>query len=176
MFVVLYLVRHLQPDIENGICYGWTDVPVQIDEAAVKGIATELGEVRAIHSSSLFRCRNLAQGLASHLDLDVYISEDLRELNFGDWEMKRWDDIGAKALDEWIESGYEAIHSGESLTEFDFRVSRWAKKLDNHVDIAVVTHAGVIRSLLRTFSSVSLEESLAFPIAFGEVIKFEIPA
>jgi alpha-ribazole phosphatase len=174
--VVLYLVRHLQPEIENGICYGWSDVPTQTDDAAVKKVANDLGEVQAIHSSSLSRCRNLAQELASHLGLDVNIDEDLKELNFGDWEMKSWDDIGAQALDEWIASGYEATHSGEPLRDFDNRVSNWARGLDPHAAVAVVTHAGVIRSLLRTFGSFSLDESLALPIAFGEVIKFEIPA
>ena len=174
--MVLYLVRHLQPKIESGICYGWTDVPAQIDEATVLEIASVLGEAREIHSSSLSRCRNLAQVIGSHLNLEVNIDEDLKELNFGDWEMKSWDDIGAQALDEWIASGYEAIHSGESLTDFDSRVARWARSLDMHADVAVVTHAGVIRSLLRTFSSMPLEDSLAFPVAYGEIVKYEMSA
>ncbi len=176
MLVVLYLVRHLRPTIDSGICYGWTDVPAQVDANAATDIAHKLGEVRALHSSSLTRCANLARALGGQLNLEVVVNDALKELNFGQWEMKTWDDIGAQAIDDWIASGYEATHSGESLTEFDARVERWAREQNPQLDIAVVTHAGVIRSFLRTFSAISLEESLAYPIAFGEIVTCEISA
>lgn len=146
-----------------------------MDRSKVVTIADHLPSTQTIYSSPLSRCSNLAQGLGSLLNLEVCIDDALKELNFGEWEMKSWDAIGAKALDDWIASGFEAIHAGESLADFDARISRWANSLDSKVDAAVVTHAGVIRSLFRTFTSSSLEESLSLPIEFGEVIRFEIP-
>ena len=174
--MVLYLVRHLRPIIDSGICYGWSDVPAQADESTVELLAQGLACVQAIYSSSLTRCRDLAEALSKQLGRDVFYDDSLKELNFGDWEMKSWDSIGAQALDKWIASGYDAIHEGESLTDFDTRVSLWVQGLDTEVDVAVVTHAGVIRSLFRTVGQMPLEESLAVPIAFGEIVKFEIPA
>ena len=125
-----------------------------------------------IHSSPLKRASSYALVLADQHDLDVNIDPRISEINFGDWEMRSWDDIGAEELDLWIASGYDSIHGGDSLTEFDTRIHEWFNSLSPHIRHVVVTHAGVIRSIARTVYGMSLDESLKLSIDFGEAKKF----
>ena len=165
----VYFIRHFAPKDVSGICYGSTDVEADIPAAQDEHIALFLNDNVQVHSSPLMRARNYAEVLAKEVELEVQIDPRISEIDFGRWEMKLWDDIGAEDLDAWIASGYEAIHGGESLTQFDHRISAWYSTLEQDATHVVVTHAGVIRSIARTIHGLSLDDSLKLPINFGEV-------
>lgn len=162
----IVLIRHLKPVGLAGICYGKTDVPASDDIAQLK-IPFELPTVGAIWTSPLRRCFDLATRLQSKYGYELNVDEQISELDFGNWEMQAWDAIGPSLLDDWIASGFAALHNGESLMQFDARILNWCEGLNRSTNHVVITHAGVIRSIYRQFLGFSLDKSLALPAPFG---------
>jgi len=74
--------------------------------------------------------------------------ERLAEMNFGDWEGQAWDDIPRTQLDAWAAdvAGY-APPGGESPLSLQRRALDFVADL-NVPEAVIVTHAGVIRTLL----------------------------
>jgi len=89
----IYLIRHTTPAVERGICYGFADIDVaptfETEAARVKGLLPD--KPMDVYASPLQRCSKLATYLFGHT---FTTDERLKELNFGDWEMQRWDDLG----------------------------------------------------------------------------------
>jgi alpha-ribazole phosphatase len=120
----IFLIRHTTPHVEKGICYGHTDVPVAPSfaiEANIIAKKMDGFEPQALFSSPLGRCAHLTRHLfANHRPV---FDERLKELNFGDWEMKRWDDIDQQQLDDWGRDFWSvAPPNGESFEELNRRV------------------------------------------------------
>lgn len=91
--------------IEKDVCYGQTDVPIDagVFESSVKNTLSQLPEkVDAIYSSPLMRCSYLANYVKEnkYSKNTIEFSELLKEVNFGDWENKKWNDINQT---EWQE-------------------------------------------------------------------------
>ena len=65
----IYLIRHTQPAIAKGICYGSTDLDVAStfleEAAAVKAVLPAITTQTKILSSPLQRCHKLAQFIAN---------------------------------------------------------------------------------------------------------------
>lgn len=162
----IVLIRHLKPVDLTGICYGKTDVPAPNDISHLS-IPFELPVAGAIWTSPLSRCLDLATRLQSKYGYELNVDARISELDFGNWEMQEWDAIGPTLLDDWIASGFDALHNGESLMQFDARVLSWWEGLDRSKHHVVITHAGVIRSIYRQFLGLTLDESLSMPVPFG---------
>ena len=98
----IILVRHTTPDIEKGICYGQSDIGL-VDTykeeltAVLKQLPKDLDKY-ICYSSPLQRCKILAESISNTIIFD----DRLKELNFGDWELKKWDDIERSSLDIWM--------------------------------------------------------------------------
>jgi alpha-ribazole phosphatase len=140
---------------------------VASDDIALLSIPFELIGSGIMWTSPLSRCLNLATRLQSKFGNELNVDARISELDFGDWEMQAWDAIGPTMLDDWIASGFAALHNGESLMQFDARILSWCKGLDRSANHVVVTHAGVIRSIYRQFLGMTLDESLSMPVPFG---------
>jgi alpha-ribazole phosphatase len=146
----LWLVRHARPLIDTGICYGQLDVAA--DRSATRECAESLAGVlpkgTAVHCSTLQRCEQLTPELLGlRPDLTLKNDQNLREMSFGDWEGRRWDEIGAAALDAWVRDF--AAHrpgGGESVQDFMARVAGAFDAVDPHQPTLWITHAGVIRA------------------------------
>ena len=100
----IWLVRHAQPLIEPGICYGAMDVPA--DDAATQQAARALADVLPqggeLRVSTLQRCEQLAQAVCGlRPDLIPKPEPRLVEMNFGEWEGQRWAGINRAELDAW---------------------------------------------------------------------------
>ena len=97
------LVRHTSVAVPKGTCYGWTDVPLADtfeQEAAVTKYNLK-GEVfDHVYSSPLTRARRLAKycGFPSPT-----LDDRLKEMNMGDWEMQKFDEIEDTNLQQWRE-------------------------------------------------------------------------
>jgi broad specificity phosphatase PhoE len=83
-----------------------------------------------------------------------HIDEDLREIDFGQWECKTFEQMAAAdaaAVERWaaFDRGF-AFPGGESLRGFLARVRRCAKRLcaDEAETVLAVTHGGVIRMMI----------------------------
>ncbi|WP_010102193.1 histidine phosphatase family protein, partial [Burkholderia oklahomensis] len=113
-----------------------------------------------------------ARVLADDARAPVEIDPRLSEIDFGAWEMKRWDEIGRDALDRWSADLMHAReHGGESAAQFVARVRpALAAFAASERASWVVTHAGVMRALAAHALDASLETMLARPVAMGGVV------
>lgn len=92
----MVLLRHARPLIEEGVCYGATDMDA--DAAATLAAAQQMAPLLApqaqLWSSPLRRCTQLTQALcALRPDLKPCTDNRLAEMDFGRWEGWRWADI-----------------------------------------------------------------------------------
>ena len=150
--MTLWVVRHAQPLIAPGVCYGALDVPVDAEatQHAAQKLAAELPHGIAVHTSVLQRCEQLAQVL-SRLRPDLAIKREPRlvEMNFGIYEGVAWADIPKDALDAWTADFAQHRFGGqESVAEFMARVAdMWhAWRAEPAPHRAWITHAGVARA------------------------------
>lgn len=195
---VLYLVRHTRTAMEQGICYGQTDVEVAGDfERAAQGIKDKLSGVAfdRVYSSPLKRCHRLAkvlaqnsvagEALSSLLDKSVshastqkvVVDERLMEMNFGDWEQRSWEEIyalpeGKRWFADYIST---ACPEGESFTDLLDRVSGFMRMLDEtpQQNVLIVAHAGTIRAMLVYLGFTTAGAAFTIPVEYGEVVKIE---
>ena len=147
----LWLVRHAQPLIDKGICYGQLDV--QAEFAETKKCAETLQNVLPrgsyLFTSPLQRCELLAHELIG-LRPDFIFKKDarLQEMNFGQWEGRPWAEIDKAELTAWTDNfaHYRAGGTGENAGQFMARVASAFDELDPAKDTVWLTHAGVIRA------------------------------
>jgi len=126
----VWLVRHTTVDVPAGTCYGRTDVALR------ETFAVEAAEVRhalagvrfdEVWSSPRSRCTRLAAecGFA-----DARLDPRLAELDFGEWEGRRWDEIDDPALDLWYADYLHARPTGgETFAEQRARVAEFLDEL-----------------------------------------------
>ncbi len=147
----LWLVRHAQPLVASGLCYGATDVPAdaQATRQAAQALAPKLPPNTTVISSTLQRCELLTLNLQGiRPDLTYKTDARLTEMNFGQWEGQRWEHITRAAFDAWTAdfSGYR-FGGQETVAEFMQRVSlAWRELPQWPGPVLWVTHAGVIRA------------------------------
>lgn len=170
----IYLIRHTAPLIEKGTCYGQADIDVKesfLDEAGI--IKTVIpATVQQVWSSPLQRCRKLAEHLfPSHT---IHLEHRLKEINCGEWELLKWDDIPFEAIDPWMKDYVNVrIPGGENYIDlYDRVVESFLQIASGEMPVAIVTHGGVIRSILAHITGTSLLDSFkAFSIYYGSVIR-----
>ncbi|HEY0063415.1 MAG TPA: histidine phosphatase family protein [Telluria sp.] len=144
----LHLVRHLAPQLANGICYGRTDLTVHpaLEAAALPALRLALPVAAPLFSSPLRRCTSLAAGLRDEVRLDPRLAE----LDFGSWEMQRWDNIPRAEVDAWAA---DVVHyrpgGAESVRAMAHRINDFYEDLRGQrlPEAIVVCHAGAIRLL-----------------------------
>jgi len=173
----LYLVRHTKPQVPPGVCYGHAELDV------CEGFSSEAETVRrklagispvAFYTSPQLRCRKLAEALPFG---NPQPDERLKELHFGEWEMRAWEEIPREALDHWGNRFVEvAPPGGESFNDLYRRASAFfADCASSHLGpVVAVTHAGVIRSLLAHALHLPLQHVPNFQLDFGGVTKLAI--
>ena len=165
----LWLVRHAQPLIDAGICYGRLDIAADADATAecAARLAAQLPAGLRVVSSPLQRCEQLAHALhALRPDLAYKTDAKLQEMDFGQWEGCAWRDIPRAELEAWTDdfAHYQAGHDGESVTAFMARVGAAFDGLTPPLQtltpalsprarepeksgVLWITHAGVIRAV-----------------------------
>ncbi len=148
----IYAIRHTRVKVDPGICYGQTDVAVSDSfEHEKSGCKQELEDVffDKVYSSPLFRCKVLAESLFP--EKQIFYDARLKELNFGEWEMKSWEDIYADPYGKIWMDNYQTLPTlgGESYPEMVQRIGEFLEELKekNLEQVAIVAHAGVIRIL-----------------------------
>ncbi|WP_394757944.1 alpha-ribazole phosphatase [Flavobacterium sp.] len=172
----IYLVRHTETVCEKGICYGQADVEIQADYLSLfESIKTEIPSDAIVYSSPLRRCTILA----NYISKGNYKTDSrLMEMNFGEWELKKWNDIPLEMLNPWMEDFVNvSVPNGESFVQLYERVNTFfdeIKKAKHSKSIVIITHAGVIRSVLCKNSNLSLKDAFQNKVDFGEVKKINL--
>lgn len=171
----LYLIRHTTPEIAKGICYG------QADLALKESFPEELKRLKEhlpasfdhVYSSPLQRCRLLAEQLGPSPVLD----SRLMEMDFGDWEMKPWKNIPEEDLNPWMADFVNAqVPNGES---FAMLIKRCEAAMEDILKkggekVAVVSHAGIIRTWLGHCLAMAPENYFRLQIDYGGVSRVKV--
>ncbi len=167
----LRLIRHPKPLIKTGICYGWYDCPAEDAVSVAQMLLAELPAGLPVWTSPLIRCRTLAE----QLHLQPIIDDRLAEMHFGDWEGRLWDDIPRAELDAWAAdvAGY-APPGGESPRDLQRRALDFVASLDVP-EAVIVTHAGVIRTLLAHWQGLPPERWTELNFAYGSCTAVDVP-
>jgi broad specificity phosphatase PhoE len=151
----IVLVRHGKvAERYRGICYGQSDI--ELDSGAVTKVA-ELSErlcrrpVERLYHSGLARTRVLAEAIGWRSNTAPVAAPELRELNFGAWELRTWQEIQAgcpDGLDRLLnEPESFAPPGGETLAALGHRVLAWYRTLPRDGRIVAVAHGGSIAAL-----------------------------
>lgn len=170
----VYVIRHTPVQVEKGICYGQTDVLCGPDfEKIAEQYRQQLpSDIDKVFTSPLTRCKQLAE----KLDLSsIEPVPALMEMNFGEWEGVRWDDMDQEQLRRWAEDFvFINAPSGENLAELSSRVNHFMDSLrkQSFKKVLLVTHAGVIRCLWAYLLGIPLNNIFKIPVGFGEVMSF----
>lgn len=151
----LWLVRHAQPLIAPGVCYGALDMPAEPRATADSAHRLNAALPPRLHwaaHSPLRRCEQLAQALRElRPDMTLEPCLDLAEFDFGQWEGRAWDAIARHDLDAWTaQFAHYRPGGGDSLAAMLRRVSRALCTAQTHAlrnggDVLWITHAGVAR-------------------------------
>jgi alpha-ribazole phosphatase len=170
--MIVKVVRHTAVGIASDICYGQSDVALAstafADISAVKAKLEYKNEI--IYSSPLKRCKLLAEALSS----DIRYDDRLKEINMGDWEMKKLSELDETSYKNWLANlGTYRPPRAETYTDVQTRVVDFFKeKIESGTqDTIIVAHDGVIRSLITRILRTNLDNSLYLKLNYGCVLK-----
>lgn len=173
----LTVVRHTSVAVPRGTCYGQTDVALaETFPEEAETVVRNLGDIRpaAVFTSPLSRCVRLAEFCGYP---EATRDPRLMELNFGEWEMKRWDEITDPRLNLWFEDWVNvAATGGEAYVDQCRRVTDFindlkAKRIDNAL---IFTHGGVIAHLLVAAGVITAEEALGKVPPYGSIVRIKL--
>jgi alpha-ribazole phosphatase len=153
----LVLVRHEHTELAGTFC-GHLNPPLSRQgRSRLKQLADALSRhaLTAVYSSDLRRTRETAQAISAPHDLPILSCPDLRELAFGEWEGLAWRQVVSRDpafAQRWLDE-YPSLATpgGEECDHFLARVQRAISEIVEESQegcSAVVTHAGVIRTIL----------------------------
>ncbi|MBP5508543.1 MAG: alpha-ribazole phosphatase [Prevotella sp.] len=171
------LIRHTSVAVPRGTCYGWSDVPVADSfeiEASITKERLQGMTFDHVYSSTLTRAMKLAEWCCFH---NATIDDRLKEMNMGEWEMQRYDDIHDPALQRWYD---DFLHlpatGGESFPMLRQRVGSFLDELSqkNYRHVAVFAHGGVIVAACLYVGLYPEEEAFSHQLGYGEVMDIEI--
>lgn len=167
----VYVIRHTPVAIGNDTCYGQSNVALadtflQDTEHYKKELPKDFD---IVYCSPLNRCKELARAL----QFENIVEEDaLMEMNFGDWENKKWNDLNQTVLNNWMTNFVKVkTPNGENLVELFERVKLFADSLrkQEHKKVLLITHAGVIRCLWAYMLNIPLRNIFKIPVEHNEI-------
>jgi alpha-ribazole phosphatase len=140
----MIFLRHPKPQAPAGLCYGRTDLDIGPEgEAEIARALRQTQRVTRVVASPALRCRKLAEELARRDGVALRFDPRLWELDFGDWEGMRWEDIPRADSDPWAEDPWAvAPPGGETFAAVHARVSEVLGEV--MPGTALVCHAGPI--------------------------------
>lgn len=175
----IYLINHTEIYNPNRVCYGQSELPLvenfTVDFSWLLEKTEHLKEhdTTSYFSSPLRRCTKLASFLS---DENYETDKRLIDLNFGNWELKEWQDINTTQLNKWREDfvNYK-MPKGESLSDLFERVNDFYQHilLLKKENIVLVTHANIIKCLLCNVLGLSLQNVLDFEISNSSISKIK---
>ncbi|NLD49984.1 MAG: histidine phosphatase family protein [Clostridiaceae bacterium] len=167
----LIFVRHAEAE-GNYIreFHGWTDSEItQKGHVQAKLAANKLKDldIDVLYSSSLRRTVQTAQYISEVKGLPIVQTDKLKEINGGDWEGKRWDELPGlwpEEYDTWENKPHtHRMPNGETMEEFQKRLIdevMYIIKNNKGKNVCIVTHGTAIRSLMCIFYGFELSEMI----------------
>ncbi len=173
----IYLIRHTSVGVEKSVCYGQSDVPLSSNfDNESNSILSQFdsNEQFQIYSSPSSRCTHLAGKF--NKTIEPILDSRIMELNFGIWELQKWDEINPNELNPWMDDFVNVnCPNGESYRELAIRTFEFLDEIIKlkHEKIIVISHGGVIRSLIAQILQIPLEKSFSLQIDCGKISKIK---
>ncbi len=178
-----FLVRHGTPTDVVGRCIGHCDVSLSENgREEMRRLASSFpSPAQRILSSDLTRAAESARVLSAAMCIPVITDPRLREMDFGDWDGRRWDDIhatDAAALSQWSRDFVNVSPpGGESLAKLAARVVVWLNdpmtvRSEGEASASttiVVAHAGVIRAIICLAEGLPLKRAFEIAVDYGTI-------
>ena len=149
----LFFLRHTSLKVEIDVFYGQTDLDVSdnfeeeviLIKKKILNFNIDTDSIK-VYSSPLKRCIKLTNRLTENYIID----ERIKEMNLGDWEMKKMNSIPERDKLEWENNLLSfKIPNGESNEEFLKRLKSFLEDIFKlNEDALIVCHAGSINGML----------------------------
>lgn len=178
----IVLIRHAET-VANSECrfVGWSES--DYSEKGQKQIYKIIDmaknqKIETIYCSPLKRASNLAKEIAKELNVKLYEKDELKEINFGDFEGKTFAEISIEYkndIENWI-NDYKnyTFPKGESFKCFYHRVSHFVEYIKNeNKDILIITHRGVIVTIITLLLNLNIDAGWHFKIPPGALVELE---
>ena len=175
----LTLIRHTAVAIPRGICYGQSDValaPTFAQEAEAVSERLRFHIFDRVYCSPLSRCVKLAE----YCGYPNAVREPrIMEMNFGEWELKNYDEITDPRLQEWFDDYMNVPPTGgesamDQRRRFLAFIDDLTTELPHSASVALFTHGGIIAHALNAFTGKSYAEIFRAIPPFGSVIELNI--
>ena len=92
----------------------------------------------------------LARRTAEWLGVDALVSDDLAEIDYGEWRCRALDDVAREAPDafgDWVRDPLARPHGGDSLADLVSRVGGWlAERLSDRGHSLAIAPASVVKA------------------------------
>ncbi len=169
----LILLRHGRTGL-SGRYVGSSDVPLSEEgREQILDLRPSLGALKidGLLASPMLRCTESASLL--ELGLPMQLDPDLREIDFGRWEGKTFAEIeeqDPELVQHWAKGKDDfCFPDGEATAGFVSRVNAVKNRLlaSEAKTMLLVTHGGVIRSLICGLLGLSQKDYLLFQVAKG---------
>lgn len=160
------MVRHGPTHARSMV--GWSDIPADLSDTAAIGRLRAFLPDAPIVSSDLVRATATADMLCPKVRLPH--DKSLREINFGDWELRTFQDVEAEDAGRirayWETPGHVSPPNGESWNAVRQRVDGAIDGYlqDGHRDLIVVAHFGVILTQLQRALGIGAYEAFSHRI------------
>lgn len=166
-----YLLRHgLTKWNEKGILLGSSDPPLldQNDDEILKWVPfLQQHRVEMMVHSGMKRTIETMQIIRKQLNMNIPFMQDerLKELNFGDWELKDYDGLYQNQQElfvKWLHDPWQiSPPNGETLQQLKSRLTsffdQWVEESASQ-SMLVITHGGPIRALYSMIHNTSFYE------------------
>lgn len=159
MTTTVLLVRHGQANSNvTGYYMGWSNEDLsEIGYTQVRSLSSRLASlpIASVYSSPLQRTCTTATILAKPHGLEVETSDDLIEIQLGDWQGLHIDEVGQRWPELWKQSRIDpseiTMPNGESFQQVTERAIRGFDKIvaANHgKQVIIVSHEIVVKVLV----------------------------
>ena len=131
-----------------------------------------------IISSDFLRCYSFAKKLAEERGVELSVSKQFQEMDFGRWmglsTKEIWQEEKEHLSKLWSNPDNFIAPDGESLKSFNKRVAEGLyAELKQHQgeSILIISHSGVIRSILSLALNISNQSALKFTIDYAQLTR-----
>jgi alpha-ribazole phosphatase len=132
------------------------------------------------YCSPMKRCREAAEIVLEQRNMECKVDQDLREIDFGQWEGLTFNEINRDFPDgvsKWNEFDSDfSFPDGERIGDFIKRIICFADRLEAESadTVLVCAHGGVIRLLICYFLGLNPWQYILFRVRHASVVTIEL--